>query len=152
MADEHAFSATLGFLLIQVIKAHHDRARTLLGELGLHVGQDLVLLSLRREDGLSQSALAEKLHIQPATLTRSLSRMERSGLSERRVDGRDRRVTRVYITEHGRALCPSVVEAWQQLETETFANLSAEEQDTLRLLLQKAKANLGGEQFHRPPQ
>jgi len=133
---------TLGYLLMQVTKAHHDRARELLSPLGLYNGQEQILLHIQHEDGQSQTALAEKLCIQPATLTKSLNRMEKSGLSKRLPSPIDRRITQVHMTERGQDLCSSVNVVWQNLDRETFKVLTAEEQDLLRYLLQKVRTNL----------
>ena len=142
MAEACAFIGTLGYLLMQVTKAHHDRARRLLSPLGLYNGQELILLHLQQQDGQSQTELAEKLCIQPATLTKSLNRIERSGLSQRLPHPDDRRITQVHITERGQELCASINEVWQNLDMETFSSLTAEEQDVLRLLLEKVRAHL----------
>ena len=149
MAEGCIFIGTLGHLLMQVSKAHHDRARELLSPLGLYNGQEIILLLLQQEDGQSQTALAEKLCIQPATLTKSLDRMERSGLSLRQQNPDDHRITQVHITERGQELCSSINEVWQKLDDETFAVLTAEEQETLRLILAKVRANLLDLKFER---
>jgi DNA-binding MarR family transcriptional regulator len=142
MSEADTFTSSLGYLLVQVIKAHHERERQLLAPLGLYNGQEILLLFLASRDGQSQTALAERLCIQPATLTRSLDRMERSGLSERRPDPGDRRSSQVYLTRQGRQLCPAVEALWRQLEAETFGVLTGEEQLALQTLLEKVKANL----------
>ena len=149
MAEEWAITDTLGYLLIKVSKAHNNRARELLNPLGLYNGQEIILLLLQQEDGQSQTALAEKLYIQPATLTKSLDRMERSGLSQRRPHPDDRRITQVHITERGQELCSSINEVWQNLNMETFGVLTSEEQDNLRLLLEKVRTNLLDSKFER---
>src|ERR1035437_9710149 len=106
MAVGCAFIGTLGYLLMQVSKAHHDRARELLSPLGLYNGQEIILLLVQQEDGQSQTALAEKLCIQPATLTKSLNRMERSGLSQRLPHPDDRRITQGILRNVGKNYAP----------------------------------------------
>jgi DNA-binding MarR family transcriptional regulator len=68
--------------------------------------------------------------------------MEQAGLIERRADPEDARVTRVYLTERGRALEQPVLDVWKELETQTVAGLSATEQALLSRLLQQVSANL----------
>jgi MarR family transcriptional regulator, organic hydroperoxide resistance regulator len=149
LAEECLFIGTLGYLLMQVTKAHHDRARELLSPLGLYNGQEQILLHLQQQDGQSQTALAEKLCIQPATLTKSLNRMERSGLSQRLPHPVDHRITLVHITERGQELCSSINYVWQNLDAETFNVLTDEEQDILRSLLERVRANLQDLKFER---
>jgi len=147
--EDCTLSGTLGYLLMQVTKAHHDRARQMLRPLGLYNGQEQILMHLQMQDGQSQTALAEKLCIQPATLTKSLNRMERSGLSQRLPHPFDRRITLVHITERGQELCSSLNNVWQNLDEETFNVLTDEEQDILRNFLERVRANLQDLKFER---
>ena len=94
----------LDHLMAQVSRLHHTRAHALLRDIGLHRGQPPLLFALWDEDGQSQAALAERLGIAPATLTRMVQRMERAGFVERRADPADERLSRVHLTEAGRAL------------------------------------------------
>jgi DNA-binding MarR family transcriptional regulator len=48
----------------------------------------------------------------------------------------------VRITEHGQELCSSVNNVWQNLDKEIFNVLTDEEQDILRNLLERVRANL----------
>ena len=70
---------------------------------GVHPGQFFCLRVVSEHDGISQRELADELHVAPPSVSRMLQNMERAGLVERRDDERDQRVTRVYVTERGRA-------------------------------------------------
>jgi DNA-binding MarR family transcriptional regulator len=137
-----AIAESLGYLMVQICKAHRNKAQELLGAIGLHVGQEMLLMQLGIGDGLTQSELAEEICVQPATLTRSLDRLSRSGLVERRVDAVDQRVSRVYLTEAGRALGQSIEQVWDELEALSFAKLTGEERVLLRRLLLQVYANV----------
>lgn len=132
----------LGFQLLQVHKAHRARAEAALNKLGLHPGQEMLLLRLWTEEGIPQSQLAASMGVEPPTATKMLQRMERAGLIKRRPDPEDARISRVYLTERGRALEKPILEVWKQLETQTVANLSATEQALLRRLLMQVLTNL----------
>jgi len=132
----------LGYLMFQICRAHRNKAQELLSELGLYTGQEILLMHLWLEDGLTQTALAERLCIQRATLTKTLDRLEQAGLVARRPDDEDRRVTRVHITDKGQELRRSIERVWREVEAQSFGNLSLEEHNTLRRLLEKAYANL----------
>ncbi len=132
----------ISHLLARIGKAHRGLANQYFGEIGLHVGQDAILRQLWREDGLTQSEVAGRLCIQPATVTKMLQRMAQSGFIERRADTRDQRVSRVYLTAGGRELETRVCAVWQQLEQELTAALSAEEIETLRTLLRCVHGSL----------
>jgi len=133
---------TLGFQIIQVAKAHRQSAEKALNALGLHAGQEIILLQLWIEEGLTQSCLAEHACVEPPTMTQMLQRMERCGLIERRQDAQDGRISRVYLTERGRALEKPVLQAWQQVEEQTLASLSDVELALLRRLLLQVRTNL----------
>ena len=133
---------TVSYMLAQVCKLHRQRADNFLNEIGLHVGQEMFLTALWEQEGITQSELAEQLLLQPATVTNTLRRLERDGLVDRRTDPDDQRVSRVYVTGKGRALEAPVRGKWSQLESESFAGLSAEERMLLRRLLLQVYRNL----------
>jgi MarR family transcriptional regulator, organic hydroperoxide resistance regulator len=133
---------TTGYLLARVCKAHRGGVGATLAELGLHVGQEMVLSHLWRQDGLAPSELAERLGVEPPTVTNTLSRMEKAGLLERRRDPGDARCTRVYLTEKGRELREPVQRRWEAVQKRAFAGISAEEEALLRDLLVKIHGNL----------
>ncbi len=132
----------IGFQLLQVHKAHRQRAEAGLNKLAIHTGQEMILLQLWIEEGIPQSQLAASMEVEPPTATKMLQRMERAGLIERRPDPEDARVSRVYLTAHGRALEQPVLDVWKQLEAQTVAGLSLTEQTLLHRLLMQVLTNL----------
>jgi MarR family transcriptional regulator, organic hydroperoxide resistance regulator len=132
----------IGFQLLQVHKAHRSRAEAALNKLGLHTGQEMLLLQLWIEEGLPQSQLAACMGVEPPTATKMLQRMEHAGLIERRPDPEDARVSRVYLTERGHALEQPVLDVWKQLETLTVVGFSATELALLHRLLMQVSENL----------
>ncbi len=132
----------IGFQVLQVHKAHRQLAEAALNKLGVHTGQEMILLQLWIEEGIPQSQLAASMEVEPPTATKMLQRMERAGLIERRTDPTDARVSRVYLTERGRALEQPVLDVWKQLETQTVAGLSLTEQTLLHRLLMQVLTNL----------
>ncbi|MGH2520865.1 MAG: MarR family winged helix-turn-helix transcriptional regulator [Anaerolineales bacterium] len=136
------FIETLGYQLVQLCKAHRNRAEALLNEIGLHTGQEMLLMHLWLHDGCAQTDLGDKLCVQPATITKSLDRLEAAGFVQRRADADDRRVSRVYLTDAGRALQKKVDTVWQELETLSFGPLTSAEQETLHRLIAKVRERL----------
>ncbi len=132
----------IGFQVLQVHKAHRSRADAAFNKLGIHTGQEMILLQLWIEEGIPQSQLAASMEVEPPTATKMLQRMERAGLIERRQDPGDARISRVYLTERGRALELPVLEVWKQLEVQTVAGLSLTEQALLHRLLMQILTNL----------
>lgn len=135
-------SETISFTLAQVCTGHHYRANKLLSDVGLHVGQEMVLQYLWQEDRLTQSQLADKIGIQIQTINKMVRRMEKAGLVSRQPDEQDLRVSRIHLTAKARELQAATEIAWDQLEQETLADLSVEEKYIFRRLLEKIKNNL----------
>ena len=136
-------SKTISFRLARVCTAHHYRASKLLSDIGLYVGQEMVLQYLWQEDKLSQSELADKIGVQLQTIHKMIRRMERAGLVTKHADEQDLRVSRVHLTPKGRELQTVTEDVWEQLEQETLADFTVEEQYILRRLLHKLEENLG---------
>ena len=132
----------VGYLLVQVCKAHRQCAESALNEHGVHAGQEMILLQLYSGEGIPQSQLAEALCVEPPTVTRMLQRMEASGLVERRADPADARVSLVSLTEQGRQAELPILRAWDELEARLVAGLTDMEQALLRRLLMQALKNL----------
>lgn len=66
-----------------------------------HPAQTMCLGVLSHRDGMSQSEIADRMHVTRPTVTAMLQRLESAGVIERRADAEDQRVTRVYLTEDG---------------------------------------------------
>ena len=142
MIRARSIKETTGFTLAKVCRAHRGRVGELLAEVGLHVGQEMVLIELIEKDGLRGGELAERLGVEPPTVTKMLRRLERCGLVSRRQDPEDARSFRVYLTGEGRSLEEPVVRCWERVEEKTLAGMSAGERRTFHQLLTKVRANL----------
>ena len=132
----------LDFLLAQVSRFHHHRAHELLEKIGLYRGQPRVLDLLQEQDGLTHKELAEALGITPATVTKTIQRMEKAGFLQRKPDADDQRVSRVYITKAGRALHSDLQAVQQQMDSESFRGFSEAERKVMRGFLLRLRENL----------
>ena len=86
-------------------------------DVGLSFSEYVLLIRIYDAEGLSQEELASVLYLDKAVVTRSLALLEQKGLVRREVDGRDRRVRRVYPTEYARtqeAFFQGIIRAWVQ--------------------------------------
>jgi DNA-binding MarR family transcriptional regulator len=114
----------------------------LLESLGLYHGQPRMLRALWEREGQTHSELAARLHVQPATVTKMVQRMEKAGFVSRQDDPHDHRVSRVYLTEEGHAVQAQVETVWRTLERETLHGLDAQEQAALHRYLFQVRENL----------
>lgn len=126
----------------QVSRMHHQAVSALLAGKGVYPGQPPLLRALAEQDGQIQKELAEKMSITPATLNVMIGRMEKAGLVERRSDPADQRISRVYITEAGRAANQSLRDVLDWMETTCFENFTMEERVIFRRLLLQMYENL----------
>ena len=133
---------TIDFLLAQVCHLHHSRIHQLLEDLGLYRGQPQVLRALWEQEGLAHSDLADRLHDSPATITKMLQRMEKAGFVLRRPDPNDQRISRVFLTESGRAIQAEVEDVFKTMEAEVFSGFNQEERVLLRRFLLQIRQNL----------
>ena len=78
--------------------------RPLLEKLDLTYPQYLVLLLLWESDGVTVSAIGDRLLLDSGTLTPLLKRMEQKGLINRTRNPADERQVTILLTENGRAL------------------------------------------------
>jgi DNA-binding MarR family transcriptional regulator len=129
-------------LLVQVAKLHYSRAHTLFETIGLYRGQPPLLRLLAQQEGRSQSELAALLGITPATVSKMLERMQKAGFVVRAPDPKDQRVSRVYLTEHGRIVQGQMHGLLATLAQDTFDGFTPEERALLRRFLQQMHANL----------
>ena len=103
---------------------HRALAGALLAPLGLHPGQEVLLLELAEQGPRSQAQLATASGCEPPTITNSLRKLEAAGLVVRRPSSSDGRVTIVELSDHAHELLPELKAAWRQLAEQTTAKLT----------------------------
>lgn len=140
--DRFSVPDSISFILTEVCKIRRALSDSMLNEIGLHVGQEMFFMSLLQEEGATQSEIAERLHIQRATMTNMLRRLEQTGLIERRGDAHDQRVLRVYLTPQGLQLRQQLQQVWHDIEDQTTQGMTPEERLLLRRLLLQVYQNL----------
>jgi DNA-binding MarR family transcriptional regulator len=138
----HPSSDNIDLILANIGHLHRTRITQLFDALGLYQGQPRVLRLLWMQEGLTHTELAARLKVTPATTTKMLQRMEKTGFLVRRPDEQDQRVSRVFLTETGRRVQADVEKIFKQIEQETFAGLADEERAVLCGMLLRVRDNL----------
>lgn len=108
-----------------------------LAEFGLTETQFGVLEALYHLGPLCQKALAGKLLKSSGNITLVIDNLERQGLVVRQRDAQDRRFITIHLTEAGQARIAEVFPAHVSRIVQMFDVLTAEEQETLRVLCRK---------------
>jgi DNA-binding MarR family transcriptional regulator len=104
---------------------HRARAAALLAPLGLHPGQEALLLELARTGPMIQAQLSEALSVEPPSVTLMTRKLEASGHVRRTPVPSDKRASIVELTDSGRALTDRVKQLWRALAEETVTGLPA---------------------------
>jgi len=133
-----------GKLLAKTLRQHHHMMRKRFDEMGLHRGQPHLIMELYNHDGMAHSDLADHMEVTPATVTNMVKRMERDGLVIRRRDDADERISRVYLTDDGKALRDEIITNIKSIESETFKGFNDEEMVQLNQYLKRIVNNLKG--------
>ena len=110
--------------------------------LGVTRAQWKVLFRLSRQPGLRQVELADKLDVEPITLSRIIDRLAEAGLVERTPDPADRRAWRLQVTETAQPLIAKLRKLAEGLVDDAFKGLNEEEIEALRANLALIRENL----------
>lgn len=131
-------------LLTRAARLQRTLSAGLLGELGLHPGQDSLLRVLWENDGRTQAELVEELAVEAPTVTKMVRRLEDAGFVRRRAHPTDRRSTQVFLTATGRDVRRDVQRVRSRVNRRSTAGLSPRQEATLRSLLDRVTVNLDG--------
>jgi len=110
--------------------------------LGVTRAQWKVLFRLTRQPGLRQVELADKLDVEPITLSRIIDRLSEAGLVERTPDPADRRAWRLQVTDTAQPLIAKLRKLAEGLVDDAFKGLSGEELEAMRGSLTRIRDNL----------
>lgn len=113
-----------------------------IGAHGVTPGQLPVLMCLWEDDGLTQRELYQRVHIEQATMSNTLSRMERDGLVTRKPDPNDRRAARVMLTTKAKKLEPKLADAAKAVNKMALGAIKKKEKKVLQALIHTMIENL----------
>ena len=128
-----------------LMKANANLNRRIMGEaatLGLSPGQPKVLECLMELGESNQKTIAAFCEIEQATVGSILLRMERDGLVRRTQRDGNRRSLYVSLTPEGEKLGEQMADIFRRADARAAAQLTPEEQEQLRVLLEKIYASV----------
>ncbi|KAA2258581.1 winged helix-turn-helix transcriptional regulator [Solihabitans fulvus] len=129
---------------------HRARTATLLTPLGLHPGQEALLLELARTGPMIQAQLGEALGCEPPSVTLMTRKLEASGQIRRTPAPTDKRASIVELTDSGKALVEQVKQLWCDLAEETVTGLPAETVAELPGILTTLTGNVDTRRLRHP--
>ena len=133
-----------GFLvhdIARLMRMNYDRR---VKRLGLTRSQWWVINNLYRNDGLTQTELAETLDIERASLGRLLDRLEANGWVQREPCSRDRRAKRIRLASEVGPVMREMRAIAAGLRRDAMSGFTPEEQEAFVDVLLAIKANLIG--------
>lgn len=129
--------------LLQTIATHTRKSyATELRKIGLHIGQELALFYLWKEDGITQSQLRCKIGSEASTVSNMVRKLERDEIIYRVQDEYDHRISKVYLTEKGRQFKEPIGQIWRNHEQAMLKGISQEELAMMRKVLSQMDKNL----------
>lgn len=133
---------SLGFLVHDVSRLMRTAFDRRVAALGLTRSQWHVLAYAYRDQGLTQSELADVLDVGKVTLGGLVDRLQAKGWLERRPDQSDRRIKRIYLTADAEPIIKSMRAPAQQLFGSMVDGLTETQQEQLVDMLLLLKRNL----------
>lgn len=121
-----------GYLLKDLGRLYTRRFEERAEALQLTLPQCKALGHLSRNEGISQTRLAELAEIDPMSMVRILDYMQAEGWIERRADPHDRRARCLYVKDKARAILNEIWQLADEMRMEFLGDLSEEE--CLRLI------------------
>jgi MarR family transcriptional regulator for hemolysin len=136
---------TTGFLVVDLARLFRQHFEIALARegLGITAGEARTLLYAAAEGGVRQSVLADRMHVEPMTLSDFLDRLEADGFVQRTPDPNDRRAKLVRVTKAGKPLAARIRAIAGAVRERATAGLSPGEVDSMRRTLQVMRSNLG---------
>ncbi|MGQ4596792.1 MarR family transcriptional regulator [Nocardia sp. R6R-6] len=135
-------ACSLNYAILRLARLHRMLAAQLLRRVGLHPGQELVIMQLWERGPQRQADLVRLLDSDAATMTRTVQRLEHAGFVRRRRCTTDKRATIVEPTAASRALRHEVERIWADLETSATAGLTPDQCAQALAVLEQIEDNL----------
>ena len=129
-------------LMMEISRMYMEKCFMKLKKLGIHPRQIPILAVLYKENGCSQKELAARLGVKPPTVTVSIQRLEKSGLLIRKQDEKDQRVSRIFLSEEGRAIIKEGMQMAREGEKQILAGFSESELCLMRRFCMQIKENI----------
>ena len=132
----------LGYLIHDVSRLRRSAFDRCMKPLSITRSQWWVLAYLSREDGMTQSQLAEQLDIGKVAIGGLIDRLEKSEFLRREPDATDRRVNRVFLEPKGMQLVNDMRKINHRMNARILSGLDDAKLESTTGALVAIKANL----------
>jgi MarR family transcriptional regulator, organic hydroperoxide resistance regulator len=138
-----ARSGPISHAIFRVARLHRMIAGSLLRGVGLHLGQELVMMHLWHSGPQRQADLVRVLDSDAATMTRTIQRLEHAGFVRRVASPSDKRAHLIEPTPASLALRTQVEHIWGELEDAAVGGLDDNSRNDIQQALQILEDHLG---------
>ncbi|UQZ36183.1 MarR family transcriptional regulator [Paenibacillus sp. PK3_47] len=111
-------------------------------EIDLTRGQYLYLVRICENPGIIQEKLAEMIKVDRTTAARAVQKLELQGMIEKKSDGENKKIKKIYATDKGREVYPFLMREGNYSDRMALQGVSDEETETLYKLLVKVRKNV----------
>jgi DNA-binding MarR family transcriptional regulator len=132
----------VGRQLVFTAKSMREAFEDMLAAEGATLPSWVVLSALADVGCVTQGALATHVHLEGATITHHVDRLEKAGLVRRQLDPDDRRVRRLELTDAGAELHARLLGAVIRLQQRVLAGIDPADMAALARCLEIIQANL----------
>ncbi|MCQ8781348.1 MarR family winged helix-turn-helix transcriptional regulator [Mangrovibrevibacter kandeliae] len=135
---------SLGFLLTDASRLARQESERCFSEANLQLtyGEIRTLAHAARYRGSRQAALAERMGIEPMTVSAFLDKLEMKGLVERQVDPSDRRAKIVVVTQQAAVIFDEIRPVVLAMYERMVAGIDDADLDTALDVLTRIRLNL----------
>jgi DNA-binding MarR family transcriptional regulator len=112
-----------------------------LGIYGIGSGEVAILMTLHKEDALTQGEIAEKIHVDKATVSREVRKLLRNGYLERKRDEKDRRRHIISLSPEGKKIIPEIKKVLLEWKKILLHGFSKEERAFIMKAIEKMEQN-----------
>ncbi|PLT33441.1 MarR family winged helix-turn-helix transcriptional regulator [Bacillus sp. V5-8f] len=135
------FNDYISILIHQTDLSLTGLIKSKLAPLNLAPEQNLIMLLLWEQDGLSQNEIAEKLSKDKTNIARMVFNLEKKGFIRRDISQTDRRSLTVFLTDEGHELGKKVIPITEEFNRTVCNGITEEELKTVREILGKMRQN-----------
>jgi DNA-binding MarR family transcriptional regulator len=132
----------LGFLIHDVSRLRRSAFDRCLKPLAVTRSQWWVLAYLSREDGMTQSQLAEELDLGKVAVGGLIDRLEKGGLVRREADAEDRRVNRVFLEPRSKQLVAKMRKVSHRMNERILQGIADDRLEASAATLDAMKRNI----------
>jgi DNA-binding MarR family transcriptional regulator len=132
----------LGYLIHDVSRLRRSAFDRCMKPLNVTRSQWWVLAYLSRQDGMTQSQLAEELDIGKVAVGGLIDRLEKADFLRREADAGDRRVNRVFLQPKSKQLIAKMRKVNHKMNAQILAGLDDAQLEVTTHVLGAIKANL----------